>query len=63
MTTLSSTGLPNSPGASQPDTGRTPPSLRLPRFLLQHLARPLNTPDDVDELMAHIRQAEHRGLL
>ena len=63
MTTLSSTRFPISPKGNRPDAGRTPPPLRLPRFLLQHLARPLTHPDDVDELIAHIKLAEYRGLL
>ncbi len=63
MTMLFTHGFPTSPGGRPPEPARTPPPLRLPRFLLQHLARPLNTPDDVDELVAHIKLAEHRGLL
>ena len=63
MTTLSSIRFPTSPDGDRPDAGRAPPPPRLPRFLLQHLARPLNNPDDVDELMAHIKLAQSRGLL
>jgi hypothetical protein len=48
---------------AQPQGAYTPPPLRLPRFLLQHLARPLNTLDDVDQLVAQIRMAQWRGLL
>jgi hypothetical protein len=47
----------------KPDAAHTPPPLRLPKYLLAHLAKPLNNCDDVDRLMAQIRLAEWRGLL
>ena len=40
-----------------------PPPLRLPRYLLSHLARPLRNEDNVDALIAQIRMADYRGLL
>ena len=64
MTKLSITGFNAMPDGCKPQTLRIPaPPLRLPRHLLEHLSRPLNNADDVDELMAHIRVAEQRGLL
>lgn len=52
-----------STAAIPPRPGQTPPPLRLPRFLQEQLSRPLNTPDDVDALIAQIRAADARGLL
>ncbi|MDB5875102.1 MAG: hypothetical protein JWQ07_4544 [Ramlibacter sp.] len=41
---------------------QTPP-LRLPKYLLRHLAAPITSEEDVDRLIAQIRLAEWRGLL
>lgn len=64
MTKLLIAGFNAMPEGRKPQTPRIPaPPLRLPRHLLEHLARPLNNADDVEALMAHIRVAEQRGLL
>ena len=47
----------------QPESSHTPAPLRLPKFLLAHLARPIRDIDDANRLVAQIRMAEWRGLL
>jgi len=49
--------------ARQQDAARTPPPLRLPRYLLAHLAKPIQDLDDANRLVAQIRMAQWRGLL
>lgn len=49
--------------ATPPRPGYTPPPLRLPKFLQTQLSKPLNTSDDVDELIEQIKVADARGLL
>ena len=52
--------------ANAPDqsaTAATPAPLRLPKYLLSHLAKPISSEEDVDRLVANIRLAEWRGLL
>lgn len=44
-------------------TARPAPPLRLPTYLLRHLASPISSEEDVDRLVANIRLAEWRGLL
>lgn len=39
------------------------PPLRLPKYLLCHLAKPISSEEDVDRLVANIRLAQWRGLL
>ena len=52
-----------STAATPATTGRTPPPLRLPKFLQQQLAKPLHTSDDVDALLEQLKAADARGLL
>lgn len=52
-----------STAATPAKAGRTPPPLRLPKFLQQQLAKPLHTSDDVDALIEQLKAADARGLL
>ena len=61
MSTLTQASRTGSQGEQR--VYEAPPPLRLPRFLLEQLSRPINSLDDVNHLVANIRLADARGLL